>query len=143
MSVILYLPKKQRTFEGELEGLWVFKAPFGGVWNRNFLANHADRLDHTVLDGAKHINALNLDIAGALERRHGFVHGVSTHATEADTVHVKDIVSTKRRNFVVNRSHADTDTRIVTALTWVFTIALDDIDVVDVEVLYGSYREYR
>ena len=48
-----------------------------------------------VIDGAEHVDALDLDVASILEYRNSLVHGVGAQAAKADAVQVKHVVCLK------------------------------------------------
>ena len=122
--------------------VWVW-----GVWIRNFLASDSDALHGTIFDRAEQVDALDLDGARILERCHGFVHGVSTHATDTDSVHVKDVVVAQHRRFVMDAC-ADGFARtrlIATALAARIgrirsVLAFHEIHVVDIEELCSHFH---
>ena len=45
-----------------------------------------------VLDGAEHVDTLDLDVTSIFDDRNGFVHGVGAQAAKADAVQVKHVV---------------------------------------------------
>ena len=142
-------PNCKRTFEG------VPRRPLGilpfwiwGVWIRNFLASDSDGLHCAIFHGAEQVNALSLDFARSLEDLHSIIHGIGSHATETNSVHVKDIVGAKHRNFHVDfrldglARFIATLARIVTTLTGIIVtlilrissiLAFDKVEVVDIE----------